>query len=92
VKVKDFPESALMTTAKAARVLGISTKTVIRLGQNGDLRAIRLGPQGRWRIVRAGVDQMIRETPTVTRGAAHAHGRRRTSQPMEVWRETDRPQ
>lgn len=61
-----------MTSAETAALLGVSTKTVIRLAKAGDIRAVRLGPQGRWRIVRAGVERLVQETPTTAKyGVRH---------------------
>jgi excisionase family DNA binding protein len=58
-------EPVLLTAREAGRLLGVSPKTVIRLAQSGDLRAVRLGERGRWRILRAGIDEIVRGEQTV---------------------------
>jgi excisionase family DNA binding protein len=67
------PEPALLTSTEAARLLGVSRRTVIRLARDGDLRAVRLGPNGNWRILRHGVAEIIRADP-VTSPNGEVHG------------------
>jgi excisionase family DNA binding protein len=59
-------EPALLTAREAGLLLGVSPKTIVRLAQAGDLRAVRLGERGRWRILRAGLDEIVRAEPTTT--------------------------
>jgi excisionase family DNA binding protein len=46
-------------TGTAARILGISQSTVIRLAQQGQLAARRLPPRGWWRIKLSSVLKLI---------------------------------
>jgi excisionase family DNA binding protein len=67
------PEPALLTSTEAARLLGVSRRTVIRLARDGDLRVVRLGPKGHWRILRHGVAEIIEASP-VTSPAGYVYG------------------
>lgn len=60
-------EPALLTTREAGALLGVSARTVARLAENGDLRAVRLGRRGRWRIIRRGVEELVRAEPVVSK-------------------------
>jgi excisionase family DNA binding protein len=79
------PEPALLTSEEAARPLGISRRTVVRLARTGHLRAIRLGDRGRWRIVRAGVEELVGTSATFAErrvpGGGTVTRRRRVARP-----------
>lgn len=49
--------SPIMTTAEAAQMLSLCTKTVLRLVDAGELPATRIGTQ--WRFMRADVEAFV---------------------------------
>lgn len=55
-----MPEHEWLSTAEAARLLGVSERTVRALIARGRLPAWRWGRRARWRITRAAVDRVLR--------------------------------
>lgn len=52
-------EHEWLTTAEAARILGVSERTVLRLIQRGVLAAWRWDCRARWRIFRSSAERLL---------------------------------
>jgi excisionase family DNA binding protein len=60
----------MLTTAEAARHLGVSEASIRRYAREGHLPASRLYGRGRWRYELADVDALLVESPSRDREAA----------------------
>ncbi len=54
-----------MSAGEAARALGISARTVLRMIERGALAAWRWDGRARWRISREAVERILRNTGTI---------------------------
>lgn len=53
---------ALLTTGETAEALRVSTQTVLRYLEAGELAGVRL-PGGQWRVYRSSVHDLLRTSP-----------------------------
>lgn len=53
--------SNLLDVQKAAKILGVSVKTIRRWAQRGYLKGIKVGPRGDWRFTPVNLEKMIKK-------------------------------